>query len=70
MQRPRLEIDATGNRYLTVYYHPDDRDYTRVIQDGFRFHKIDDTEAVKIPVVVLPMARKSNAKRCFQRERF
>ena len=61
--RPRLEIDATGSRYLTVWYSPDNPDYDQVIRDGFKFHKVDDHEAKTIPVLVLPITRKTNDKR-------
>lgn len=53
--RPRLEIDGAGIKYLTVYYHGDSPDYTRIIREGFQFHKIDETESRMIPVLVLPM---------------
>ena len=59
MNRPRLEIDATGSKYLTVFYCDGDN-YDQVIHEGFRFHKIDQDEVSKIPVLVLPMKKKGD----------
>jgi hypothetical protein len=53
MNRPRIDIDATGSKYLTVFYSEGDN-YDNVIREGFRFHKISEAESVTIPVVVLP----------------
>ena len=58
MKRPRLEIDASGHRYLTVWYSSDRRDFTEIIEDAFKFHKIDEKESVTIPVIVLPINKK------------
>lgn len=49
--------------YLVCYYGPETRDFTKVIRDAFRHHHIDDTEAVKMPVLCLPRKEKENADR-------
>jgi len=61
MKRPQLHIDATGRRYLVVWFCPGNRDYTKIIRDAFELHKISAEDAIKIPVVVLPVRQKVRA---------
>ncbi|MGW8324949.1 MAG: hypothetical protein ACWGNI_04530 [Desulfobacterales bacterium] len=37
------------------------RDFTKIIREGFEFHKITDAEATKTPVLVLPVKKKGDS---------
>ena len=54
MHNSKLESNGS-QKYLICYYHPNRRNFTEIIQDAFQRHKIADTEAVKIPVLCLPI---------------
>jgi len=59
MHNSKLESNG-GQKYLVCYYHKDNMNFTEIIRGAFTRHKIDDAEAVTIPVLVLPTTQKEN----------
>ena len=59
MKRPILEINNAGNKYLTVFHYAADRDFTRIIEDAFEYHKISKEESLKISVLILPVKKRA-----------
>jgi hypothetical protein len=54
MKFSKLEINATGHEYLIVYYNPELKNWSQVIEAALEKHKID----AKIPILCLPKKEK------------